>query len=233
MKPGRILYDWFLYPHHIAAIAPYLRAAARPQVLDIGCGNHAPKIAKRYLPRCIYHGVDNRRWNRDAEDDACMDRFFELDVNRLESLAALPDAAYDAVICSHVLEHLAEPYHVVAALAAKVRPGGVIFVEVPSPRSLTLPRAANGWLGIRGCLNFHDDETHRTMVDLDVVADTLRRAGFAVNAPRPRRMWRRVLGLPLFVVAVLVTKGFIPASVVWDITGFATILTAVREGDGG
>lgn len=223
-----MLYDWFLYPHRVAAIRPFLRGAAAPRLLDIGCGNHAPKTTKRYLPSCVYHGVDNRRWNRDAEDDACMDRYFELNLDQPGALAVVPDAAYDAVLCSHVLEHLAEPCRVVEALAPKVRPGGVFYVEVPSPRSLTLPRAAGGWMGIRGCLNFYDDDTHRTMVDMHAVAGVLRKSGFAVGAPRPRRLWRRVWGLPLFILGVLVTKGFIPASVVWDVTGFATTLTAVR-----
>ena len=62
------VYNWFLYPHRIAAVRPWLKSA-RPRLLDIGCGNHSPRITKTYLPQCEYHGVDNRRWNRDAEDD--------------------------------------------------------------------------------------------------------------------------------------------------------------------
>jgi SAM-dependent methyltransferase len=38
---------------------------------------------------------------------------------------------YDAVICSHVLEHLAEPGAVLRALREILKPDGVLFAEVP------------------------------------------------------------------------------------------------------
>lgn len=41
------------------------------------------------------------------------------------------NGAYDAVVCSHVLEHLAEPFEVVKALVACLRPGGILYAEVP------------------------------------------------------------------------------------------------------
>lgn len=41
------------------------------------------------------------------------------------------NAAYGAVICSHVLEHLAEPFDVVKALAESLQPGGIMYAEVP------------------------------------------------------------------------------------------------------
>jgi len=41
------------------------------------------------------------------------------------------DGAYDAIVCSHVLEHLANPLRTVQALADRLRPGGVFYAEVP------------------------------------------------------------------------------------------------------
>lgn len=38
---------------------------------------------------------------------------------------------FDAVVCSHVLEHLAEPCAVLSRLALHVNEGGLIYVEVP------------------------------------------------------------------------------------------------------
>jgi SAM-dependent methyltransferase len=224
----RALYNWFLCPPGIAAIRRS-RPPGKPRLLDVGCGNHGPKIAKRYLPECEYHGLYDRRWNLDDEDTRCMDRAFEIDLESPAALDQVPDGAYDALICSHVLEHLADPYVVVGPLARKLKPGGVFYVEVPSERSLRLPRAANGWMGIRGCLNFRDDDSHKTMVDLGRVSAILIGEGFDVRGPRPRRMWRRVLFFPLYVLAVLAVKRFIPASVMWDVTGFAACLTAVRQ----
>ncbi len=226
--PCQVMYDWFMYPHRLAAIRPFLEAS-HPRVLDIGCGNHSPKITRRYFPNCLYHGVDNRRWNRDDEDDRQIDRFFDLDLETPGCLDQVPAGFYDAVICSHVLEHLSQPYDLVGPMASKLAPGGVLFIEVPSRRSLRLPRAVDGWLCVRGCLNFCDDETHQSMVDLEQVAGILREKGLVTRGPVTSKLWRRVLLLPLYLSAVLMAKGFVPASLLWDITGFACSLKGVAR----
>jgi len=215
-------------PHGVIEVRRFI-SCRTPRILDVGCGNHSPKNTKRYLPRCEYHGVDIRRMNRDAEDDRCMDRFFDVDLNFPAQLAVIPDGSYDVVICSHVLEHLDKPYVVAGKLAEKVNVGGMLFFEVPSVRSLRLPRAADGWLGVRGCLNFFDDDTHKTLVDIDDVAEVVVLKGLTVRRVGPRRLWRRVFLLPLYVAACVAVKGFVPASVLWDVMGFARILVAVRE----
>jgi SAM-dependent methyltransferase len=223
------MYKWFTLPHRLAAIRPFLRTS-HPRVLDIGCGNHSPKVTKRYYPHCTYHGVDNRRWNRDDEDDRQIDQFFNIDLETPGCLSPIPAGFYDAVICSHVLEHLAQPYALIGSLAAKLAPGGVLLIEVPAPKSTRLPRAGNGWLGVRGCLNFYDDDTHKTMVDLARVGVLLRDTGLATQGPVTSILWRRVLFLPLYLAAVLIAKGFVPASLLWDVTGFAHRLTGVAPG---
>lgn len=232
-RPSRVevvsrMYNWLVYPHRIAFVRRHLPPGGC-RILDIGCGNHSPKITKRYLPDCEYHGVHNARWNLDENDDRCVDRLFELDLNDSAALEQIPVGEYDAVICSHILEHLSSPMGALTKLADAVKPGGVIYVEVPSKRSLRLPRAANGWMGFRGCLNFRDDETHVEWVDPDMVARVLRDADFAVRGPCYRWMWRRVLLFPFYCVGCLFAKGFIPASVLWDVTGFAVCVTAVRN----
>lgn len=49
-----------------------------------------------------------------------------------DTLASVPaDRRYDLVIASHVVEHLADPLAVVASLAERLAPGGLLYVEVP------------------------------------------------------------------------------------------------------
>jgi SAM-dependent methyltransferase len=43
----------------------------------------------------------------------------------------VPDATYDAVLCTQVLEHVPNPAAVVAELARVLRPGGRLYVTVP------------------------------------------------------------------------------------------------------
>lgn len=220
-------YRWCAYPHRFV---PFRKVLRRPgaRILDVGCGNHSPTVTKQYFPRCRYEGLDRERWNRDAHDDALMDAFHEIDLDRPELLAAVPAEAYDLVICSHVLEHLRDPWAVLPGLVRTVKPGGFFYIEVPAERSLRLPRARDGFLGIRGCLNFADDPTHRGLVNLDRLAELVGRLGLRVVHRGKRFLLRRVILLPLYAAAGLILRGYIPASVVWDVLGFADVLIAER-----
>jgi SAM-dependent methyltransferase len=222
------VWNFMEYPHRLQAVEDVLRAPGS-KLLDVGCGNHSPSIVKRHFPHVTYHGVDRENWNRDDGDVACIDRFFDLDLDDDGALDAVEDDAYDAVICNHVLEHLADPVRVAGQLATKLRSGGRIYLEVPSARSLDLPRAEHGWMGIKGCLNFWDDPTHKQIVDLRDVVGPLQDAGCTVDGPSPRFQKRRVALLPLYVGAGLATRGYIPASVVWDITGMAERVIGTRS----
>lgn len=225
MNALRKLYAWFEYPHRFAAVREVLH---RPGcvILDVGCGNHSPSLTRRYFPDCRYEGLDRQRWNHDEADDAAMDRFFALDLDEPEALADLPNAYYDVIFCSHVLEHLVRPVEVFCQLLTKLRPSGVIYVEVPSPRSVRFPPARHGWWGIKGCLNFWDDPTHRSLVSVKELAEQVQACGLTIRRYGKRRLWRRIFLLPLYMLAGIVLRGYIPASVVWDAVGFADYLVA-------
>jgi SAM-dependent methyltransferase len=106
-------------------IADALRAfaAATPRgsrVLDAGAGN-APY--RTLFAHCDYVTAD---WpNSPHADAANVDIVADLrDIPR-------PDAYFDAVVLTEVLEHVAEPTDVLAELSRILRPGGRIFVTVP------------------------------------------------------------------------------------------------------
>lgn len=223
---GRI-YRWFEFPHRFHALRHIL---SRPEIriLDVGCGNHSPSLTKRYYPRCHYAGLDRGRWNRSEDDDAVMDEFYSIDLEKPHELIRVPSDSYDVIFCSHVLEHISHPEQVLKKLVTKLRAGGAIYVEVPSSRSLRLPRARNGWLGIRGCLNFYDDPTHKALVSVTEIAAILSSAGLEIHHLGRRFLWRRVLLLPFYALAGVALRGYVPASVVWDILGFADIVVAMR-----
>jgi SAM-dependent methyltransferase len=61
----------------------------------------------------------------------------------VDALASLPQAS--AVAMWHVLEHLANPAEVLAAAAKKLRPGGVLAIGVPNPRSLQFRVLGRRW----------------------------------------------------------------------------------------
>ncbi|MCO4769966.1 MAG: methyltransferase domain-containing protein [Deltaproteobacteria bacterium] len=218
--PRERIWNWFEYPHRLRAVEHALKRPGAV-LLDVGCGNHSPSITKRHFPEVTYHGIDQENWNRDERDAEAIDRFFSVNIEDAEALASVEDGAYDALICSHVLEHLVDPVAAAAALVAKLKPSGVAYFEVPSRASLDLPKAEHGWMGVKGCLNFWDDPTHTEFVDIRDVAARLRQEGCTVTGPFPRRMKRRLALLPVYAATGIVLRGYVPASVLWDATGFA------------
>ena len=233
MRVSKIIYNWFDCPPSLVAVRQALRR--RPaRILDISCGNHNATIIKRHFPECYYHGAHCHHWKLNERDKEMTDEFFHVDLEQNpDDLTVIEDGHYDAVICSHVLEHLTDPYRALRDIITKLALGGVLYIEVPSARSACLPRAKHGWYGVRGCLNFKDDPTHRTLVDLVNVRRLLRQYGLQVGEIRPRRLWRRVLFLPLYASVGFILRGYIPASVVWDVSGFAEILIGKKPGING
>jgi SAM-dependent methyltransferase len=137
-----------------------------PRILDIGCGNGSPTVTKRWFPGCHYAGADIQRYRLGDADVAAIDEFFPLGTDG-SGYDRIPEATYDFVILNHVIEHMAVPAPIVAALCRKLKPGGYIWIAFPSERSLTLPHSVDE------TLNFHDDPTHVYLPKAPDIADIL------------------------------------------------------------
>ncbi len=187
--------------------------------LDVGCGNHSASIAKRWFPQCRYYGIDRTIYNNDEADLAAMEEMYEIDLEK-ESLEPVQDGFYDLVLVNHVIEHLPNGLSVLAALTAKLRPGGRMYVEYPSARSLSLP-------SLRGTLNFCDDDTHVRVYDVKDVANTLLANEMRVLRGGVRRSWLRIALLPV-TLPLAVAKGN-PAVPLWDLLRFAEFVYAEKR----
>ncbi len=150
------------------------------RILDAGCGNGSPTLTKRWFPGCHYAGADIQRYNLSDADVAAMDEFFAVGADG-SGYAAIPEASYDLVILNHVVEHMAEPAPIVAALCRKLKPGGYFWIAFPSLRSLALPHSADE------TLQFCDDPTHVRLPDVREIANLLLANGVTVlDAGRSR-----------------------------------------------
>jgi SAM-dependent methyltransferase len=161
----------------------YLRhrlASPELRILDVGCGNHSPTLTKHWFPGCHYTGADIQSYNNTDADFAAMDEFFLVGADG-SGYSAIPDGSYDLVLLNHVLEHMTDPMPVLAALVAKMKPGGVIWIAFPSLRSLGLPSS------IDETLQFCDDPTHVYVPDVREVANVLLARGVKIlHAGRSR-----------------------------------------------
>lgn len=210
--------DNFLLPPRLARFRR-LRTRAFT-LLDVGCGNHSAAVTKRWFPRCRYHGVDREAYNNSAEDFALMEKFYPLDLEH-SGLAEIPDAAFDVIICAHVVEHLRGGLAMLTRLCAKLRPGGEIYIEFPGIRSLRLPSA-------RGTLQFCDDQSHVRLYCIAEVANVLLQQGLVVRRAGVRRNWARAALSPLLALASIIRNGSLSAGAVWDLLGFADFVWAAK-----
>src|SRR6185437_14011527 len=128
----------------------------RVRILDIGCGNNSPALAKIWFPGCVYNGADITQGELTEEDRRGLDHFYPVTTD-YGGYEAFADTAYDFVIASHVLEHTDDPYRLARIAAAKLRPGGVIWISYPSVKSLSAPP------GLGTTNRFCDDPTHITV----------------------------------------------------------------------
>jgi SAM-dependent methyltransferase len=108
--------DWLVLRELSRDVAAALQSYAGAELLDIGCGD---KPYARSAPNV-------RRWiGFDADSNA------EADVHGKADALPFPEASFDTVLCTQVLEHVPMPGAVVAECARVLRPGGMLIVSVP------------------------------------------------------------------------------------------------------
>jgi cyclopropane fatty-acyl-phospholipid synthase-like methyltransferase len=96
------------------------------RLLDIGCGNGAVLRAfSRAMPGWTLAGTELSDANREMVER----------IPRVEALYTGPlqetPGQFDMVSLVHVLEHISHPLELLAAVAGQLKPGGVLFIEVP------------------------------------------------------------------------------------------------------
>jgi len=190
-------------------------------MLDIGTIGGAISLAKLWFPKSRYYGLDITEDHLTAEDRANMEGFFLVNLET-DDLSRLEDNFFDVIVMSHVVEHITNALDVLAILSRKLKPGGVIYIEFPSVRSLNLPNA-------RHTLNFSDDPTHIRIYDVRDIANVLMANGLRIIRGGRRREWLRiflsVFNFPAQVVTYL-REGRLHGIGLWDLMGFADFVYA-------
>jgi len=189
-------------------------------LLDVGCGNHSPSLARRYFPNVRYYGIDKEIYNNDDGDLGAMEKFYAKDLDR-DPLDDVPDNYFDAVIFSHVIEHLNNGDRVLRELVSKLKPGGRIYVEFPNLTSLSLPSSP------LDTLNFYDDPSHVRLYDLKETTDILLERNCKILRSGTRRNMVRIAVTP-FLLLYHLLRGKFAGSALRDLTGFADYVYAVK-----
>jgi SAM-dependent methyltransferase len=191
-------------------------------LLDVGAGSHSATKTKSVFPQCNYYGIDiTKEYENSEADFIAMTDFYQMDLTKLE-FSAIPDAHFDVLIMSHIIEHLHNGDEVIKALLPKVKSGGYIYIEYPGKRSTRLP-------SMKRTLNFYDDPTHVRIYGVDEIKSLLTENGCEPMYYGLRRYWPYIVLLPLTLVTETIKYGFIPGGVFWDLLGFAEYVFARKK----
>lgn len=140
------------------------------RLLDVGCGDGTAAIRFGWPDKYDYIGLDVD----DEKLTSAKTRGLDARKHNVDTGLDFPDNGFDKVVCKAILEHVEKPLTVTKECQRVVKPGGDIFVIVPSDRSYDL------W----------GDYTHRRGFRKDALSDLLEDAGFRVVNISPRHPWR-------------------------------------------
>jgi SAM-dependent methyltransferase len=103
------------------------------EVLEVGPGNSPFPVTSSarvtYIDRRVEGGRD-ANWPELKGQPPGPDAHLNLDVD-IDRLSPIEDASFDAVIASHVIEHLANPLRALQEFHRVLRPGGCLVLIVP------------------------------------------------------------------------------------------------------
>jgi 2-polyprenyl-3-methyl-5-hydroxy-6-metoxy-1,4-benzoquinol methylase len=136
--------------------------------LDYGCGaGEFPELLTRYGIQSVY-AIDN---NADVSQ-------------KLESLGVffaetvddqiIGEHSIDVVSLLQVIEHLPDPEKIIAALSEKIKEGGILLIETPSPSGFDFAIGENGTWG-----GWHAPR-HFFIFSKESLVDMLKRSGFEI-----------------------------------------------------
>ena len=162
----------------------WMPLAAR-DVLELGCGEGALAAAyKRRNPHARYTAIESHPAAA-AVARGRVDRLIEADATAMDADAYEALGTFDAIIMGDVLEHLADPWAMLAQLGARLRPHGWLALSVPNAAHWTVLAALmNGSWPARDSGLF--DRTHLRWFTLESLRTLLAESGFEAIRARPR-----------------------------------------------
>lgn len=98
-------------------------------VLDVGCGDGTLGRALKQRAECAVTGITGSQ-EECRRAKSVLDAVVHADLEDIDPTAL---GTFDAIVCSHVLEHLRDPGRLLARLRGNLAPGGLLIVALPNP----------------------------------------------------------------------------------------------------
>jgi SAM-dependent methyltransferase len=113
------------------------------KMLEVGCGRGE-----------LLLGALNRGWSvygiemTEHFAEVARSKGIDIELSSVEQSKSLHQT-YDVILLAAILEHLYDPIAILNKVRAALRPGGLVFIDVPNERSLTM-RIGNCYMRLRG-----------------------------------------------------------------------------------
>jgi methionine biosynthesis protein MetW len=147
--PGWLSLFWWVALFHpggrdeLDALAMYLEApASGARVLDVGCGSG------KLLPQMRAMGWQAEGIEVDPKAvETAQKRGLPVKLGQLRDLS-FPDAHFDAIHMSHVIEHVHDPAALLQECNRILKPGGRLVILTPNTLSYGYRRFGSSWLNL-------------------------------------------------------------------------------------
>jgi 2-polyprenyl-3-methyl-5-hydroxy-6-metoxy-1,4-benzoquinol methylase len=202
------------------------------RVLEIGCGEG--NFARAWLgrnPNAQYFGVELFE-SAAQEATQHLTRVVCGDIEQPSVVDALDAAAdgeaFDTLVFGDVLEHLRDPWQVLAMLRAHMTPDALCAVCIPNVSHWSLVQQL-----LRGRWDYADagllDRTHLRFFTRDTAVELLQQAGWTVLDARPRVLWPDKTEAALSALLPLATAMGVPVERMrQDLSAFQWVIRAVN-----
>ena len=163
------------------------------RILELGCSSGALGAALKARQEVTIVGVEPSSVHA-AEASERLDRVLAVDAEAFLRAPRPPEAPFDCLIAADVLEHLVDPWSVLAGTVELLSPGATVVVSLPNVaywRGLVrLVRSGRWPLDAEGVF----DRTHLRWFTHDDALELLRQAGLRAVDVEPR-YWASGFGL--------------------------------------
>jgi 2-polyprenyl-3-methyl-5-hydroxy-6-metoxy-1,4-benzoquinol methylase len=150
------------------------------RILDVGCGSGS---LGRRLKEMRQAEITGLTWSGPEAEEARrhLDRVVVADLETTDLSALRPP--YDAILCSHVLEHIRDPAVVLRGLRPLLKPRGTLVVAIPN-----VMQWRQRLVFLKGHFKYSEgglmDRTHLRFFDWETATELLRDSGWSISRAR-------------------------------------------------
>jgi len=197
------------------------------RILDVGCLGFQKYFLynSKFKEKHVEHfGIDYIN----PDDSMPSDFIYEVvDLNK-DPIPFINDY-FDLVIATHILEHMKDPLGFFSECIRVLKPGGVLYIETPSERSLILPGMFIEYNKFYS-LSFYDDPTHfgRPWSPQSLYRLTKYFSCEPIEVGRFKSWKIRLLFPIIFIYGLIFRKGNYIEKALWESVGWVTFLIAKK-----